>query len=60
MTIGANTQMDYATDDDAAEMDKTAYTDTKGPMTMAELSENAKAPMSLAEWEGNRTIAQLS
>ena len=64
-TIGANTQMDYATDDDAAEMDMTAYTDTKGPMTMAELSENdktpdAKAPMSLAEWEGNRTIAQLS
>jgi hypothetical protein len=76
MTIGANTQMDYVTDDDAqvnadvdaAEMNN-AYTDTKGPMTMAELSENdktsspktdAKAPMSLAEWEGNRTIAQLS
>jgi hypothetical protein len=141
MTIGANTQMDYATDDDAqvnaAEMDKTlspgrpskakreiieseheildadweggrtlSYSqdhddfndpysdfnaewgdmewpdrssktdnavspnlDNKGPMTMAELSENdrplspkpdTKAPMSLAEWEGNRTIAQLS
>jgi hypothetical protein len=73
MTIGANTQMDYATDDDAqvntdvdtAEMDTTIYQDTKGPMTMAELSENdkapdAKAPMSMAEWEGNRTIAQLS
>jgi hypothetical protein len=72
-TIGANTQMDYATDDDAqvnadvdaAEMDNAVYPDTKGPMTMAELSENdrptdARAPMSLAEWEGNRTIAQLS
>jgi hypothetical protein len=125
-TIGANTQMDYTTDDDAqvnaAEMDKPVYpvlsqsmreiveseidmleggggstpsysevhddfndpysdfnaewgemewpdrsieTDNKGPMTMAELSENdrptdTKAPMSLAEWEGNRTIAQLS
>jgi hypothetical protein len=68
MTIGANTQIDYATDDDAqvntdvdtAEMDTTIYPDTKGPMTMAELSENDKAPMSMAEWEGNRTIAQLS
>ena len=97
-TIGANTQMDYATDDDAqvdthvdsAEMDNTFYPvlsqsmreiveseidmlewegdrtmDTKGPMTMAELSKNdrptdAKSPMSMAEWEGNRTIAQLS